>query len=596
MSDTPFPAGHSDDELQRLIEAFCEGNISLDDQAQLEKLLDTDTVALEQFVVRMDLDARLRRWSLRASQAETLAGNLTEQTPVSAFFVPDTSSLDPLSHGDQGSVPSWASRGLLGFGGLSTLAWLFVSLLLVAVAWFSWHAWFGGQYAKPNRGGLIAGTVDPEKSRTGLSVTSPSPLAIGHVDRLDSQVIIERDGAKQNAVVGMEILPADSLDVLSGGGMELTLADRSQAKLGPRTMLAFTSAREATLREGFMQIDARSRRESTPLAITTPDAQAQIRDAWLSMGADRKRTQIRVAEGMVVASRRTDGMEVEIPEGYCSTIARAVGPGPRRSVNGTALFVVSAKALHAHEDWERFDQILAERIVGDRLWRSAMPVRMRTYDELQAEDLKDCSLIVLSIFPEKAGVEQKLIDLKVPELTIPIVCLEATGFPVLGMTGPTLGKDFGIGRGPLVVDITAENHPLAAGFVGSQLELFAYGRAPYWWGSPNANAQTIVRLHRNPERCLMFAYDRGEVMVGGIAPARRVGLFMIPRGADFDSPGLELVDAAIDWCLDPNANDAVAWSIDESTSDVARAPTQSQVPTTWQAPAGLRVGRCIGEL
>jgi hypothetical protein len=210
------------------------------------------------------------------------------------------------------------------------------------------------------------------------------------------------------------------------------------------------------------------------------------------------------------------------------------------------------------KNWERFDQVLAERILGDRLWRSATPVRVRTYDELRAEDLKDCSVIVLSIFPLNQGVEQKLADLKVAQLPVPIVCLEPAGYPVLGLTGAEKGVDFGFQRGPLVVDIAAPNHPLAAGFVGSGLELFAYKNYSYWWGCPSTSAETIAHVHQQPDRWMLFAHDQGDLMVRGIAPARRVGLFMIPSGADYDSPGLDLVDAAIDWCLDSSADNLMA--------------------------------------
>jgi hypothetical protein len=121
---------------------------------------------------------------------------------------------------------------------------------------------------------------------------------------------------------------------------------------------------------------------------------------------------------------------------------------------------------------------------------------------------------------------------------------------VLGMTGPTKQVHFGFDRGPLSVDVITSSHPLAAGFEGSGLELFAYRKSPYGWGKPTSTALKILRPHKRSDRCLLFAYEQGIAMVEGIAPARRVGLFMIPIGADYNSPGLNLVDAAIDWCLE----------------------------------------------
>jgi hypothetical protein len=178
---------------------------------------------------------------------------------------------------------------------------------------------------------------------------------------------------------------------------------------------------------------------------------------------------------------------------------------------------------------------------------------MRTYDELEASDLEACSLVVLSVFPRKMGIEQKLIDLGLPELPTPIVCLEPIAFPVLGLTGPTQRIDFDFQKGPLVVDVVEPEHPLAAGYVGKGLELFAYRKSPYGWGKPTSDALTILKPHKKKDRSLMFAYDHGTPMFKGIAPARRVALFMIPIGADYNSPGLDLMDAAIDWCLEPSS-------------------------------------------
>lgn len=326
------------------------------------------------------------------------------------------------------------------------------------------------------------------------------------------------------------------------------------------------------LREGFVQIDARNRREIAPLAITTPDARTQIQDAWFSMGADRKRTQIRVAEGSVVAARRTDGMEVEIPQGYCSTIAVASDLDPRPSRGGTALLVVASKAMSPMgANWERFNQVLADRIVGDRVWRSGTPVRVRTFEELEAKDLEDCALVVLSVFPLHAGVEEKLNRLELHKLPIPVVCMEPGGFPVLGMTGSEEGVDFGHSRGPLTVDIAVPGHPLAAGYVGESLQLFSYKRYGYWWGKPRNTSIRIAHIHEYPDQWMLFGYEQGDAMVKGTAPARRLGLVIIPISADYDSAVLDIIDAAIDWCLESRSNDVVSLS-DDSTKLTTLVP------------------------
>jgi hypothetical protein len=539
-------------EVCALVEAYCAGTLTDDERVQLEAQLRDNESCQAYFLAFMAVHSGLY-WSLR-DQSPALPGR-TPAAPAAPLVAGANaeSIFDKLADTTQ-------SQGHPLLGSVSSPGWLTLgAVFLAAVVLTSAVAFFAGRQSSGDRQSSVAAAGEKPASdkvvRGSLAATDHAhPVA--RLDKLESQVLVERGGAKKQAVAGMDLLADDSLDVPGGGSAELTFVGQARAKLGPRTTFVLGSGREGILREGFVQIDARGQQMDEPLAIETPDAQARIQDAWFAMGADRKRTQIRVAEGRVFASRRTDGVEVEISQGYCSTFARSVDPDPRPSGNGTALFVVSSKAIYAHEDWERFDQILADRIMGDRLWRSATSVRVRTYDELRAEDFAGCSLVVLSVFPFQVGIEEKLRKLKVPELSVPVVCLEPAAFPALGLTGPKRDADFGFARGPLVADVAAPSHPLSSGFVGSGLNLFASRKSPYAWGKPTSAAHKILQIHKHPDRWLLFAYDRGDAMVKGIAPARRVGLFMDPIGADYESPTLDLVDAAIDWCLESIARDA----------------------------------------
>jgi len=54
-----------------------------------------------------------------------------------------------------------------------------------------------------------------------------------------------------------------------------------------------------------------------------------------------------------------------------------------------------------------------------------------------------------------------------------------------------------------------------------------------------------------------FAYEKGALMDGAIAPARRVQFFLSAHSPDpidenlyLNATGLELLDVAIDWCLE----------------------------------------------
>ena len=557
--------------VRSLVDGYCANTLGDDEYRQLESYLLDNELFQTYFLGYMAVHSGLH-WSLRSqspvSPSRTLPMLVSQASgsSKSASFGGILGSSPPL-HG--GSLLSMISHRWFGVGAILS------TVLLVSAAIFIPSRRSAHLDESSNNSVAQSSTAKDPSQKTPVPADATHPVA--RVDRLESQVLVERAGAKHEAVVGMEILSSDSLDVPTGSSADLTLIDHSLAKLGPRTTFAFSSRRAAILREGFVQIDARHRQGGEHLAISTPEATTEIQSAWMAMAADGNRTQIRVAEGSVLASRLTDGAAVEISEGYCSTIAQAISLEPRPSGNGAALFVVTAKALRDHEDWGKFDQILIERIVGDRLWRSAIPVRMRTYDELQASDLEDCSLVVLSLFPRKSGIEQKLIDLKVPELATPIVCLEPIAFPALGLTGPNQGVDFGFDRGPLVVDIVNPDHPLAAGFVGNGLKSFAYRKAPYGYGQPPETAQTIVRPHKRADRGLLFAYEQGDAMFKGVAPARRVGLFMIPIGADYDFPGLDLMDAAIDWCLESSSESIATALHPRRTAQIGHAVSKSDL-------------------
>ncbi|MCC7086176.1 MAG: hypothetical protein IT427_14330 [Pirellulales bacterium] len=528
------------DDFRELVDGFCTGELMPSERKELEARLRDNVELQTYFLSYMAVHSGLY-WGLR-DRSSTLSA---QQTSISSGLYssdPTTPTLDvfgfpqSLAVALQGLWRPWIRYGFMAAAAV---------VLLVGIAAFAIRP-----TADMDGADRSVAVIPAEESPAAVQ-PAVTPNVIGRMERLESQVIIERGGAKQKAVVGMELLAKDLLDVPVDGSVELTLMDRLHAKLGPRTTFALASAREAVLRAGFVQVDARQRISDTPYAIGTSDAEAWIQDACLSMGASRKRTQIRVTEGQVMASRRHDGLTVKIPEGYCSTIAQSIDSGPRPSREGAALFVVSGD-LYPDKHWARFEQVVGDRIIGDRLWRSAMPVRVRTYDKLQAKDLENCAIIVLSLFQFETGFEQKLRDLKLHGLPVPIVCMEPLAFPALGMTSPVYKEDFGFGRDPMLVDIADPSHPLAAGFSGRKLDLFTYKARPgTGWAKPAASAAKIAHLHNQPDRWMLFAYERGELLAEGTAPARRVGLFLFPTGADYDSPALDLVDAAIDWCLDP---------------------------------------------
>jgi beta-N-acetylglucosaminidase-like protein len=95
--------------------------------------------------------------------------------------------------------------------------------------------------------------------------------------------------------------------------------------------------------------------------------------------------------------------------------------------------------------------------------------------------------------------------------------------------------------------IVEPEHPLAAGLEGVVRIYRGPGRLRF--GQPGP-AATVVALGGDPPRPVLFAYDAGAKMPGGIAPARRVALFLAPEGLApwlLGPRGRQLFEAALRW-------------------------------------------------
>jgi hypothetical protein len=97
-------------------------------------------------------------------------------------------------------------------------------------------------------------------------------------------------------------------------------------------------------------------------------------------------------------------------------------------------------------------------------------------------------------------------------------------------------------------------HELAGGNQGD-VEVYT-PRQEFFWGKPSSAALRIAHVQGQPEQVSYFAYETGAMMVGALAPAKRVQFFHashspdpIDRSLYLNEAGLELLDITIDWCL-----------------------------------------------
>jgi hypothetical protein len=154
-------------------------------------------------------------------------------------------------------------------------------------------------------------------------------------------------------------------------------------------------------------------------------------------------------------------------------------------------------------------------------------------------------LIVIS-----GSVSSVAVGTKYTNSTLPILTLEAFGFANMGMSGPTQDTDYGSTDLTDVV-IAIPGHPLAAGFPAGNLTVVT-AATRLGWGVVGPMATRVATMVGMPNRAAIFSYEPGQMMVGLVAPARRVGFFPIsPTPNLLNAAGLRLLDAAVDWIIRP---------------------------------------------
>jgi hypothetical protein len=168
---------------------------------------------------------------------------------------------------------------------------------------------------------------------------------------------------------------------------------------------------------------------------------------------------------------------------------------------------------------------------------------------LEVEDLLDSksttanatgkSIVVISY-----SVDSEEIANKFTEVPVPIIIMEQNLLGVLGMTSAT---GHGYTLGVTEITITKPGSPLAAGFTGNVSVFTKTGET--FWGTPGPNAINVASAKG---KSVYFAYEAGVMMVGRMAPARRLQFFLgahLVPDKWLNANGLKLLDAAIDWSI-----------------------------------------------
>jgi hypothetical protein len=149
-------------------------------------------------------------------------------------------------------------------------------------------------------------------------------------------------------------------------------------------------------------------------------------------------------------------------------------------------------------------------------------------------------------------VTASMVGTKFRDVAIPLLSLEAAVFDDLGMTGGTSMTDFQEVQGTSV-EILVPGHPMAAGTTGTVRVVTVSGMPDpkMNWGKPAATAERVARFDgMAADHLAIFGYTAGTMMVGRVAPARRVGFFAADEAAQrLNDDGLRMLGNAIDWAM-----------------------------------------------
>ena len=247
-------------------------------------------------------------------------------------------------------------------------------------------------------------------------------------------------------------------------------------------------------------------------------------------GADPVEFSLSAGEHTVTVYKREDGTRLDK-----LALERATTPTtPTSTCKGkTALFVGKTRPLPAD------DARLADRLVT-----LGFNVVVRNQTEAQGADANAKDLVVISDSVLSSNVGTKFRD-----VAAPVITWEAWLFDDMRMT-KAAGGNYGSTADQTALTVVDNRHPLAAGFSG-QVSTNRSG-VPFFWGVPGAGAVSVATL-TGSSRSVLFAYDAGASMVGGTAPARRVG-FYGGAASSFTPDGWTLFETASRWAASCTAN------------------------------------------
>jgi hypothetical protein len=154
------------------------------------------------------------------------------------------------------------------------------------------------------------------------------------------------------------------------------------------------------------------------------------------------------------------------------------------------------------------------------------------------------ALVVITSSASQNGTNTKFRD-----VTVPVLIFEPNLLDDMQMTDTPITDHDATSQTETQVTILDATSPLAAGFTGNVTVYSSMYRMA--WGVPSSSALKIASRKGLPNELTIFAYPAGAMMVGKVAPAKRISFFIHDGTTSYvNAAGTKLLDAAIKWALE----------------------------------------------
>ncbi len=285
---------------------------------------------------------------------------------------------------------------------------------------------------------------------------------------------------------------------------------------------------------------------SAPTGLAATAASGQVALSWVAVANARA---YRIGRGAAASSTATEivaaaspltGLtDVNVPNGssykyFVTPLGDAELVGTTVTITasprGKVLFVRAATAT------------AGDNVLRDRLIAIGFDVTEKSDTQLVTADATGKDLVVISETVTSGNVGNKLTN-----VSVPVLSMEPSLLDDLGLTGLSLGNDFGTTGNQTQVNVIDPSSPLAGGLAAGTRTANTTG-GTYLWGVPGSEAVLAAQLVSSATRATVFGYQPGTTMVSLVAPGRRSGLFIDSNAAtSFTTDGRALFDAAVRW-------------------------------------------------